>query len=142
MTESEASYVTPEVRVEPSVSKIFAGNSQQLNCFSSGNPPPRVTWFKRDGELPLGNYIAISAVCKICDVININDVISDVTGSEQTGGVLRLRDLTVDDSGTYECTASNTVGEARGFVDLQVIGKLIFFDFALCYCWFEAVCTV
>jgi len=50
------------------------------------------------------------------------------TGSQQLGGNLHLRNLMVDDAGTYECRASNAAGQANAFAYLQVVGKYLFFN--------------
>ena len=50
-------------------------------------------------------------------------MIVDVTGSDETEGVLRLSNLKEEDEGTYVCRAANAAGVVEATVYLQVEGK-------------------
>uniref|UniRef100_A0A6P7GFQ2 Lachesin-like n=1 Tax=Diabrotica virgifera virgifera TaxID=50390 RepID=A0A6P7GFQ2_DIAVI len=74
-------YVTSNGRVE-----VKKGSSVKLECKASGNPPPKVTWSRKNNLLPDGVQTAVTPV-------------------------LSLDRVDRHQAGVYQCTANNGVGE-------------------------------
>ncbi|XP_074655738.1 basement membrane-specific heparan sulfate proteoglycan core protein-like [Tubulanus polymorphus] len=90
--------VLPEVQVGPSKSVTrYIGNDVELRCDTTGSPAPRVFWEKDGGTLP--------------PQITVQD------------GRLKIFNLQLVDSGRYYCTASNSGGSDRDFVQLNVYDR-------------------
>ncbi|KAK0396787.1 hypothetical protein QR680_001854 [Steinernema hermaphroditum] len=91
---------TLKVRVPPSVSispatnslRVKEGEDVSLRCLASGNPQPKVTWRKKSS-------IPFSPATKTLD------------------GRLKISSVKVDDSGIYECVATNGV---KGTVSKEI----------------------
>lgn len=45
------------VTIQPSIADIQEGQSLDLNCVTSGNPPPRVTWSRASGRLSSNHQV-------------------------------------------------------------------------------------
>ncbi|XP_025082607.1 basement membrane-specific heparan sulfate proteoglycan core protein-like isoform X8 [Pomacea canaliculata] len=75
------------------------GSPTTLSCEAQGSPQPTITWIKKDGDLPMEHSIT------------------------ETGGLYipRVRE---EDSGTYECQASNRYGTTQVPVIL-IVGALV-----------------
>jgi len=73
------------------------GSRVLLRCDVIGQPRPEVTWLKDGAEVDSGRV-------------------------ERRSGALQLTAVTVNDSGLYECVASNEAGTARREVVLYVQG--------------------
>ena len=73
----------PRFIVKPPA-KIVAvvGGTLKLNCSTTGNPQPMISWKKQGGQLPVGR-------------------------SQQINGSLVIRDITKNDKGNYICMATN-----------------------------------
>ena len=77
--------------------KLKVGESTRLSCrATSGTPYPTITWSRRDGK-PLSQRF-----------------------TEDYPGVITLRDATLDDTGSYECKASNIAGTITLSTTLEV----------------------
>lgn len=77
--------------------KLKIGESTRLSCrATSGTPYPTITWSRRDGR-PLSARF-----------------------SEDYPGVITLREATVDDTGSYECKATNVAGTITLSTTLEV----------------------
>jgi len=74
------------------------GERVVLRCDASGLPRPEVTWLKEGVAVERDSTV------------------------QRTGGSLQLSAVTMDDSGLYECIASNDAGTARRQVVLSVQG--------------------
>nr|XP_003923602.1 roundabout homolog 3 isoform X1 [Saimiri boliviensis boliviensis] len=72
-------------------------------CEVKGDPPPRLSWRKEDGELPTGRY----------------EIRSDHS--------LWIGHVSAEDEGTYTCVAENSVGraEASGSLSVHVPPQLV-----------------
>uniref|UniRef100_A0A914RK28 Ig-like domain-containing protein n=1 Tax=Parascaris equorum TaxID=6256 RepID=A0A914RK28_PAREQ len=78
--------VHPSVLISPDTSPLLVGVGENviIKCSASGNPAPKVSWSKQDGQL-------------------------------------RLKHVTLADSGIYECIASNNVGaDAHDTIEVRV----------------------
>ena len=77
------------------------GQTAELECVATGNPPPVVSWRRGAQALPgLEGRVSLLA------------------------GLLRVATVTLDDEGVYTCTAVNSVGVASSDVNLIVYGEL------------------
>ncbi|XP_020914582.1 basement membrane-specific heparan sulfate proteoglycan core protein, partial [Exaiptasia diaphana] len=74
----------PIVQVSPKSLDVMEGEAAELQCTASGDPPPTFTWSRVEGDIP--------------------------ESSTKIDGVLRIDSLSINDSGTYVCTAANRFG--------------------------------
>ena len=90
-----------------------------FECVATGIPPPSITWFRRGEELNDTDPLITFNEPSVRSVNISGELISEVTRT------LTL-DMSVDeDSGSYECVASNvaTPGEDRETFELAVQSK-------------------
>lgn len=82
---------TLDVQFEPTIKRkqktldVNKGESATLECRSSGNPTPTITWSKQEGEMPSG-------------------------AQEEQGTSITFENIDRHISGSYVCTAENGVG--------------------------------
>ncbi|KAL9967876.1 hypothetical protein ACROYT_G026176 [Oculina patagonica] len=86
---------SPAVVVSPVTLTVNEGGSASFQCSASGNPEPAVVWSKLDNQ-------------------------SEITQSEVSRGKLQLTKVTGHDSGVYQCSATNILGNSREVVRLAV----------------------
>ncbi|KAI8497502.1 hypothetical protein Bbelb_248080 [Branchiostoma belcheri] len=90
-------YAPDEPTIVSNTTTVEEGDSVQLTCQTTSNPPASYNWTRQSGELP-------------------DDARVETTDQNS---VLMIPGLTKDDSGTYICTASNVVlpgGIAKEYV--------------------------
>ena len=88
----------PVVAVSPKTLTVNEGGSASFQCSVSGNPNPVIAWSKKNR-------------------LYSRSVVS--------GGKLLVKNLQGSDSGTYNCSAVNTLGQTQALVQLIVNGKII-----------------
>ena len=94
----------PVLLVPPENTKVNIGNTARLFCLFLANPNDgAIHWQWKGGNLPSSS-----------DKYNI---IAD--------GTLIIREITDNDSGEYQCTATNSKGNITAKVNLIVISKSI-----------------
>ncbi|KAL9969446.1 hypothetical protein ACROYT_G021664 [Oculina patagonica] len=86
---------SPAVVVSPVTLTVNEGASASFQCSTSGNPEPAVVWSKLDNR-------------------------SEIIQSAVSGGKLQLKNVTGNDSGVYQCSAANILGNSREVVRLTV----------------------
>ncbi|XP_078281510.1 basement membrane-specific heparan sulfate proteoglycan core protein [Rhinoraja longicauda] len=74
----------PTVLVHPSPTSVTVGEMVELHCQVTGQPQPRITWYRTAGPL--------------------------TTNHQVDGSVLRIHHVTSADSGDYVCRAENALG--------------------------------
>ena len=89
----------PAVFISPVKLTVNEKGSASFRCLASGNPEPSIAWTKAD------NHSKISALA-----------VSEAR--------LHLENLTGNDSGVYQCSAVNIIGQAQSLARLVVNGKL------------------
>ncbi len=77
------------------------GNSAELHCEVIGNPIPEVQWWFVEGEEPN------ETLTQLFDGARDDRVQINATYIAHATSTIHLTSLTLDDSGTYECRASN-----------------------------------
>ncbi|XP_049308729.1 protein sax-3 isoform X1 [Bactrocera dorsalis] len=87
----------PIIQIGPSNQTLPKGSVAMLPCRATGNPTPRVKWYKDGTMLQNGNRYTIVQ-----------------------GGSLRIDDLQQSDSGLFTCTASSESGETSWSATLTV----------------------
>ena len=87
----------PAVAVSPKTLTVNEGGSASFQCSVSGNPKPAIKWIKTNRQ-------------------SSRSVVS--------GGKLLLKNVRGSDSGTYNCSAVNILGQAQALVQLIVNGKI------------------
>lgn len=74
------------------------GDIASLHCEVRGMPPPEISWFRQDANMPGGR-------------------------TEPIDGGLRIKDVRPEDEGMYFCQASNDLGSIRAGARLTVYCK-------------------
>ena len=87
----------PVVAVSPKTLKVNEGGSALFQCSVSGNPNPVIVWSKTNRQS---------------------------SPSVASGAKLLLKNVRRSDSGTYNCSAVNILGQAQELVQLIVNGKI------------------
>ena len=98
---------SPAVVVSPVTLTVNEGGSASFQCSASGNPEPAVVWRKLDNK-------------------------SEIIQSAVSGGKLQLKKVTGNDSGVYQCSATNILGNTREVVRLTVNGKRLIIVIIFC----------
>ena len=88
----------PSVTVSPPRLIVNESGSAFIHCSASGNPEPAVVWNKLDNR-------------------------SEISQSAVSRGKLFLKNVKANDSGTYQCSATNILGQARAVAQLTVNGE-------------------
>lgn len=83
---------------QTSLSRLV-GDSIQLSCIATGDPTPRITWFKDNSPIQY-------------DSRHVSD----------GAGKLTITNARSTDSGVYSCIASNTHGRATHSIEVAVTG--------------------
>ena len=91
---------SPTVVVFPVTLTVNEGGSASFQCLASGNPEPAVVWNKLNNR-------------------------SEIIQSTVSGGNLELKNVTGNDSGEYQCSATNILGNSQEVVQLAVNSKLL-----------------
>ena len=89
---------SPDVIVSPQSLTVNESEAASLQCSASGNPAPKVVWSRVNGSLPVGRSVVF-------------------------GGKLEVQNSEMNDSGVYQCEATNILGAAHKQVQLAVNGK-------------------
>ena len=85
--------------------KVIVGSTAVFECIFTGNPKPKVEWFKNNTRLLKGKNGRYSL-------------------SDQ---LLIIMGVRFDDAGTYSCRVSNALGMKQQIAKLAVVsGKLLF----------------
>lgn len=91
--------------VPPPVNKkLELGTVAKIHCKAQGTPPPLIHWEKLDSG-----------------VEGFASHVTDMNGTLHFNGVL------IEDKGKYLCTASNSQGVINATVNIDVVGKIMFF---------------
>lgn len=77
------------------------GSSMRLNCVATGNPPPCITWWKDQEQLPTP------------------------TRAKRPQWTLMLKNLKAQDSARYTCRVFNSAGHINATYTVEVIGKFV-----------------
>jgi len=87
----------PEVIVSPALLTVTQYQTATFSCSADGNPKPNISWNKISGT----------------ELVN-----KDVQGNK-----LQIKSTGYNDSGSYVCTATNILGQAKKVVKLFVQGN-------------------
>ena len=90
----------PAVVVSPVTLTVNEGGTASFQCSVSGNPEPAVVWSRLNNQ-------------------------SEVTQPAVLGGKLELKKVTGSDSGMYQCSATNILGNQQEVVRLVVNGEFL-----------------
>ncbi|XP_062441947.1 neural cell adhesion molecule L1-like protein isoform X1 [Rhea pennata] len=82
--------IPPESSSSSSSVTVIKGGVLLLECIAEGLPTPHLNWVKVTGSLP-----------------------KDKPVTENYGKILKIEQVSAADEGTYQCTASNSVGRAK-----------------------------
>jgi len=96
--------VPPTLQRDDDEYTVIVNSPVQMSCEADGLPLPVVTWYHDGAELA-------------------EDTTS--TGRVMPSGALRIDRVTANDSGLYECRATNDVGTASRVVMLSVHGSSV-----------------
>ena len=91
---------SPAVVVSPVTLTVNEGGAASFQCSASGNPEPAIAWSRLDNQ-------------------------SEITQSAVSRGKLELKKVTGSDSGVYQCSATNILGNSQEVVRLTVNGKFL-----------------
>ena len=91
---------SPAVVVSPVTLTVNEGGTASFQCSASGNPEPAVAWSKLNSQ-------------------------SAISPSVVSGGKVELKKVTGSDSGVYQCSATNILGNSQEVVRLAVNGEFL-----------------
>ena len=91
---------SPAVVVSPVTLTVNESGTALFQCSASGNPEPAVSWSKLNNQ-------------------------SEITLSAVSRGKLELKKVTGNDSGVYQCSATNILGNSLEVVRLAVNGEFL-----------------
>ena len=91
---------SPAVVVSPVTMTVNEGGTASFQCSASGNPEPAVSWSKLNNQ-------------------------PEVNQSTLSGGKLELKKVTGSDTGVYQCSATNILGNSREVARLVVNGEFL-----------------
>ena len=94
---------SPVVVVSPVTLTVNEGGTASFQCSASGNPEPAVAWRKLNSQ-------------------------SQISQSAVSRGKLDLRNVTGKDSGVYQCSATNILGNSQEVVRFAVNGEFWLFQ--------------
>lgn len=97
--EPRESLSAPAVVISPVKLTVNEKGSASFRCSTRGNPEPAIVWTKADNR-------------------------SEISALTVSGARLHLENLTGNDSGLYQCSAVNIIGQAQSLARLVVNGKL------------------
>jgi len=106
--------VPPVITVPLENTTITEEYNTTITCEALGYPPPTIIWSKNDGALS--------------DRVSVSDSVSVLTGNGNVTSVsvtLTLINANREDTGVYQCTASNIVGTNEMDVDVIVQCKFL-----------------
>ncbi|XP_072931305.1 basement membrane-specific heparan sulfate proteoglycan core protein [Epargyreus clarus] len=85
----------PSVTIRPAVNNYYEGDRVELECITSGNPAPAITWQRGSNQAlpPTADY---------------------------RDNLLMINYVQVEDSGEYRCIATNTAGSSGGSTSVVV----------------------
>ena len=92
---------------------LAVGDSINLTCMATGEPLPLIQWYK--GDVLVMNETST----KMCN--------QEFDRNNLTTSKLELRDLVVNNSGTYRCQAKNIAGNASEEFEVVIIPGIIIF---------------
>ena len=98
--ESGESISSPAIVVSPVTLTVNEGGTALFQCSASGNPELAVAWSKLNSQ-------------------------SHINQSAVSGGKLELKKVTGSDSGVYQCSARNILGNSQELVRLTVNGEFL-----------------
>ena len=100
---------SPAFVVSPVTLTVNEGGTASFQCTASGNPEPAVAWSKLDNQ-------------------------SEIAQSAVSGRNLQLNYVTGSDTGLYQCSARNILGDSRDVVRLTVNGKFLQYKLRIIFC--------
>ena len=110
-------YVVPSTIITPmnsTITVITEGDTTTITCEAIGYPPPTTEWSRTNGTLS--------------DRVSVSDSVSAPTGNGNVTSVsvnLTLINANREDTGLYECSASNSVGSDNRNISVTVQCELI-----------------
>jgi len=93
------SIAAPEVITFPASLTVTQNQSATFYCSANGNPKPSVTWSKTSR--------------------------TRLVNTDRQGNKLQIKSAGYNDSGSYVCTATNVLGQAKKVVKLFVEGMFL-----------------
>jgi len=91
---------SPVVAVSPMALTVNEGGTASFQCSASGNPKPALTWSQLNNQ-------------------------SEIMQSAVSGGKLEIKKVTGSDSGVFQCSATNILGNSQEVVRLTVNGEFL-----------------
>ena len=101
----------PEVVENPKNQSVFIGSNVTFNCTAMGLPTPTISWMKNNDS-----YVVPSDVRA--------RVVSDNKNNKNNHSQLIITEVKKEDSGKYQCVASNSAGERTSSVAFLYIKEL------------------
>ena len=91
---------SPAVVVSPVTLTVNEGGTASFQCLASGKPEPAISWNRLHSQ-------------------------SQITQSAVSGGKLEIKKVTGSDSGMYQCSATNILGNSQEVVRLAVNSEFL-----------------
>ncbi|XP_018302242.1 fasciclin-2 isoform X3 [Mycetomoellerius zeteki] len=96
-------HIRPAITEFPKPIDVIEGENADIRCNGTGKPPPVITWVK--------------------SLTQQNLSITDRFGVDPVTGILTITNVNREDSGEYQCMATNAAGTATATTQINVIIK-------------------
>ena len=105
---------SPDITAPPANQTIRVSTRVELSCNVSGLPLPQVQWFRVSEEEGVIEVMVDSSIA-----------LTELTGEYVVTSTLTLMSIQLQESGTYMCTANNSLGMATAQADITVYCKYL-----------------
>ncbi|XP_022800177.1 muscle, skeletal receptor tyrosine-protein kinase-like [Stylophora pistillata] len=102
-------FLFPEIAENPMNQSVFIGSNVTFNCTATGIPTPAISWMKNNNSSEV-----------------TSNVRANVQGDKNNHSRLIITEVKKEDSGRYQCVATNSAGKrtsSEAFLHTEDLGK-------------------
>nr|KAG5700809.1 hypothetical protein BaRGS_035012 [Batillaria attramentaria] len=126
--------VRPVITHPPADISTVEGNPANFTCDASGDPQPRITWYRQGVEVQTGrefellsdgHVLVVRQPEPLYEWMRDGRIVQSRNRITVNAGTLTINNVNLQDSGRYDCVAENVVGRAAKSIFLQVQGTSV-----------------